>query len=83
MDDYKKHTTKDGSLSLYSLRYEEGFHDKDGALRESINKYLLPAQLEEFYNAKKIVILDVCMGLGYNTGSVSYTHLTLPTKRIV
>ena len=70
MDDYKKHTTKDGSLSLYSLSYEEGFHDKDGALRESINKYLLPAQLEQFSNSEKIVVLDVCMGLGYNTGCI-------------
>ena len=70
MNDYKKHTTKDGSLSLYSLSYEEGFHDKDGALRESINKYLLPAQLEQFSNAEKIVVLDVCMGLGYNTGCI-------------
>lgn len=70
MDGYKKHTTKDGSLSLYSLSYEEGFHDKDGALRESINKYLLPAQLEQFSNAEKIVVLDVCMGLGYNTGCI-------------
>ena len=70
MNDYKKRTTKDGSLSLYSLSYEEGFHDKDGALRESINKYLLPAQLEQFSNAEKIVVLDVCMGLGYNTGCI-------------
>ena len=70
MNDYKKHTTKDGSLSLYSLSYEEGFHDKDGALRESINKYLLPAQLEQFSNTEKIVVLDVCMGLGYNTGCI-------------
>ena len=70
MDDYKKHTTKDGSLSLYSLSYEEGFHDKNGALRESKNKYLLPAQLEQFSNAEKIVVLDVCMGLGYNTGCI-------------
>ncbi len=70
MDDYKKHTTKDGSLSLYSLSYEEEFHDKDGALRESINKYLLPAQLEQFSNTEKIVVLDVCMGLGYNTGCI-------------
>ena len=70
MDDYKKHTTKDGSLSLYSLSYEEGVHDNDGALRESIDKYLLPAQLERFSNAKKIVVLDVCMGLGYNTGCI-------------
>ncbi len=70
MDDFKIHTTKDGSLSLYSLRHEEGFHDKGGALKESITKYLLPAQLEQFYSTKKIIILDVCMGLGYNTGCI-------------
>jgi len=70
LDDLKKHTTKDGSLSLYSFSYEEGFHDKDGALRESIAKYLLPAQLEQFSNTKKIVVLDVCLGLGYNTGCI-------------
>ena len=70
MDDFKKHTTKDGSLSLYSFSHKEGFHDKDGALKESIDKYLLPAQLEQFSNTEKIVVLDVCMGLGYNTGCI-------------
>ena len=70
MGDFKKHTTKDGSLSLYSLSFKEGFHDKEGALRESIDKYLLPAQLEKFSNLEKIVVLDVCMGLGYNTGCI-------------
>ena len=70
MDDYRIQTTKDGSLSLYSLSYEEGFHDKDGALRESIRKYLLPAQLEQFSTTEKIVVLDVCIGLGYNTGCI-------------
>ena len=70
MDDLKKHRTKDGSLSLYSLNYDEGFHDSNGALEESINKYLLPAQLDQFSNTQKIVILDVCMGLGYNTGCI-------------
>ena len=70
MDDLKRQTTKDGSLSLYSLTYEEGFHDMDGALRESINKYLLPAQLDQFHNTEKIVILDVCIGLGYNSGCI-------------
>ena len=70
MDYLKKHITKDGSLSLYNLNYEEGFHDKDGALKESINKYLLPAQLDQFSRTKKIVILDVCMGLGYNSGCI-------------
>ena len=70
MNDLKKHTTKDGSLSLYSLNYEEGFHDMDGAHKESINKYLLPAQLEQFSKTEKIGVLDVCMGLGYNTGCI-------------
>ena len=70
MDEFKKLTTKDGSLSLYSFSYEEGFHNKEGALRESIDKYLLPAQLEQFSNAERITVLDVCMGLGYNTGCI-------------
>ena len=70
MDDLKKHITKDGSISLYSFNYKEGFHDADGALKESINKYLLPAQLDQFSNKEKIGILDVCMGLGYNSGCI-------------
>ena len=81
MDDLKKHTTKDGSLSLYSSLYEEGFHDKEGALKESIDKYLLPAQLEQFSNSKKIVVLDVCMGLGYNTGCI-FEKLLLGNAKI-
>jgi len=70
LDDLKTQTTKDGSLSLYSLNYEEGFHDTDGALKESIHKYLLPAQLDQFSNTEKIIILDVCMGLGYNSACI-------------
>ena len=70
MNDLKKHTTKDGSLSLYSRYYNEGFHDTDGALKESINKYLLPAQLDQFFHVEKIVVLDVCMGMGYNSGCI-------------
>ena len=70
MDGLRKNKTKDGTLSLYSLSYEEGFHDTGGALKESIHKYLLPSQLEQFSNLKRIVILDVCMGLGYNTGCI-------------
>ena len=70
MVDLKKQITKDGSMSLYSFDYGEGFHDTDGAFNESINKYLLPAQLDNFSNKTKINILDVCMGLGYNTGFI-------------
>ena len=70
LNDLKKQKTIDGSFSLYSLSYKEGFHDIEGALKESINKYLLPANLDQFSNTKKIVVLDVCMGLGYNSGCV-------------
>ncbi len=70
LDDLRKQITRDGSLSLYSLNYGEGFHDTDGALEESINKYLLPANLDHFSNKNKINILDVCMGLGYNSGCI-------------
>ena len=70
LDYLKKLTTKDGSLSLYSLNYEEGFHDTNGALKESIKKYLLPSQLNQFSNTERIVILDVCMGIGYNSGCI-------------
>ena len=70
MKDLKTQITQDGSLSLYSFNYEEGFHNTDGALKESINKYLLPAELDQFARKKKIVVLDVCVGLGYNTGCI-------------
>jgi len=70
LDDFKKQVTKDGSFSLYSSTYKESFHDTDGALKESIDKYLLPAQLDQLDQSKRIVILDVCMGLGYNSGCV-------------
>ena len=70
MDDLKKHTTKDGSLSLYSTSYKEGFHDRDGALKESITKYVFPSQLDQFSNQERVVVLDVCMGLGYNSGCI-------------
>ncbi len=70
LDDLKIRTTKDGSLSLYSLNYKEAFHDTNGALKESINKYLLPAQLDQFSGIERIVVLDVCMGLGYNSGCI-------------
>ena len=80
MDDLQKHITKDGSLSLYSLNFEEGFHDADGALQESIDKYLLPAQINQFSNKEKIAVLDVCIGMGYNSGCILEELLQLNHK---
>jgi len=57
----------DGSLTLYSKEFDESYHSpKDGALRESLNKHVIPAfNLHE--GKPTLRILDICYGLGYNT----------------
>ena len=59
--------SEDGSYTAYSKEYEEHYHStKDGALHESFVKHILPAmKLKETQD--KIVILDICYGLGFNT----------------
>ena len=60
--------TEDGSITLYSAEFDECYHStKDGALKESLQKHIIPAF--KFANTKKeeLVILDICFGLGYNT----------------
>ena len=53
----------------------------DGVLRELLVK------VESFDNSKDIAYIDSCAGdhvwILDSSKSVSYTHLTLPTKRIV
>ena len=68
--------TKDGSNTLYSKKYNQYFHDiKTGAILESLSKHVIPAF--EFHknskkSLKKLRILDICFGLGYNTLSTIY-----------
>lgn len=57
----------DGSYTAYSEEYNEHYHStKDGALHESLTKHVKPA-LELKQSQEKIVILDICFGLGFNT----------------
>ena len=70
MENLKIYITQDGSLSLYSSTYREKFHDTNGALKESIEKYLIPAQIDNFSQSEQISILDVCTGMGYNSGCI-------------
>lgn len=63
---------EDGSNTLFSKEFNEPYHStKDGALHESLEKHVKPA-LEIKKNAKNLVILDICFGLGYNTFSTIY-----------
>ena len=60
--------TSDGTLTLYSHYYKERFHSGDGARKESEEKFISPSQLNRFTPTNKIHLLDVCFGMGYNTG---------------
>ncbi len=64
--------TIDGSNTLFSTKYKQHFHDlKTGAIKESLNKHVIPA-LSLKKDSKKLKILDICFGIGYNTFSTIY-----------
>lgn len=69
LDDYLIETD-DGSPTLKSgLRYgvDEKMHTQKGAQEEAFQKFIYPAQLED---KKKIKVLDLCTGLGYNAAAL-------------
>lgn len=62
-------TTGDGSLSFYSPEYEQAFHNRHGAREEALEKFTLPCDLLRLAQTRaELHILDVCFGLGYNSG---------------
>jgi len=75
--------TEDGSRTLFSCEFGEAYHsDKDGALRESLQKHVIPAfTLHE--GKKELRILDICFGLGYNTlATLHYAAKHYPDVRL-
>ena len=62
--------TADGSFSLHSDYFGEAFHNSAGALNEARAKFVQPAELQRFSSGSQLRILDVCLGLGYNTAAV-------------
>jgi len=71
----KRIVCEDGTLTLYSQRFGEPYHStKDGALHESLQKHVLPALALKKGKAK-LVILDICFGLGYNAFATIATVL--------
>ena len=60
-------TTNDGSHTLFSLKYNQHFHNtEDGGFSEALHKHTIPA-FSHSYNKKELNILDICFGLGYNS----------------
>ena len=66
MLEFQEIRTKDGTISLKSHKFNEDFHSSIGALKETQVKFINPSLLERFKH-KKVRVLDVCFGLGYNS----------------
>ena len=62
--------TADGSLSLHSGHFQEAFHSSAGALAEARAKFAQPAELQRFGADSTLQVLDVCVGLGYNSAAL-------------
>jgi tRNA U34 5-methylaminomethyl-2-thiouridine-forming methyltransferase MnmC len=56
----------DGSFSLWSEKFGEGFHSGRGALREARETFLAPSQLERFLPGERLTVVEVCVGTGCN-----------------
>ena len=69
MSELKEVLTKDGSISLRSLLFQENFHSLEGAQKETEAKFINPSDLKRFKD-KSINVLDICFGLGYNSASL-------------
>ncbi len=66
--------SEDGTYTAYSKEYDEHYHStKDGALKESLLKHVVPA-FKIKQNQNEINILDICFGLGFNTLATLYYY---------
>lgn len=59
-------TGADGSFSLWSEAFGEGFHSGRGARREACETFLHPSGLTRFPTGSTIRVLEVCAGTGCN-----------------
>lgn len=62
--------TSDGSFSLHSSAFAEAFHNSVGALNEAKAKFVRPAELDRWPADTTLRVLDVCVGLGYNSAAL-------------
>ena len=60
----------DGSFSLWSATFGEGFHSAAGALSEAREKFVAPSQLERWRPGQGLVVVEVAVGTGTNTAAL-------------
>ncbi len=66
MDSRKK--TADGSYTFFSEEFQETFHSRQGAKAEAFYKFSRATNLVAAKDRDRLCLLDICYGLGYNTG---------------
>ena len=66
----RPHLGADGSFSLWSDHFGEGFHGGIGALCEARAKFVHPAQLERLPRGRRLRVVDVGFGLGTNSAAL-------------
>lgn len=75
--------SSDGSYTLFNDKYQESYHSlKDGAMNETLCKHILPT-FKYAKLSKKIRVLDICFGLGYNTFFTLKYFLSLHSSQIL
>ena len=82
LGDLKVLDTADGSLTLHSCHFDEAFHSSAGALAEAEAKFVAPAELHRFAPGRPLRVLDVCVGLGYNSAALMEALLKLPSLHL-
>lgn len=65
----QKIITDDGSVTFRSDKVDECYHTKSGAVEEAFEKHVYPSNIKELAKNNKIVIFDICFGLGYNSAA--------------
>lgn len=71
--------TDDGSITFWSDDFKEHYHSKNGALLETMGKFITPSGLSSRLNSGNVRLLDICFGLGYN--SLAAMNIALSLKR--
>jgi tRNA U34 5-methylaminomethyl-2-thiouridine-forming methyltransferase MnmC len=61
---------RDGSFSLFSDTFAEGFHCAEGALAEARTTFVRPSELERFAPGAALNVVEVAVGTGTNTAAL-------------
>ena len=68
MNNIETFISEDGSIGLFNKDLNEIYHSRQGAQKESIEKFILPSNFKERTQKQdKLRLLDICYGIGYNS----------------